>query len=160
MTHHRPQKPLNSSEKKNLKTVDLEIKQTQDEIMALFCTATKKLATSTLVEMNPPSMTSNHIRILALMCIQKNPSCLNRTGMDRLQFYKKYKEIILVSMELFNGSNNNYAEQTHVDELQLYDKLRVILSNVFHVAWEKNPTSSPLQAHRKTTGRIIRQRSS
>ena len=120
-----------------LKTVGLEIQQTKDDIIELFCKATHKLASSILVELNPHSINKKYIRILSLMCIQKNPNCLNRTGMDRVTFYETFKEHTLDELELFNGSNNNYTDQNAVDELILYDKLRLLLSNAFHVPLEK-----------------------
>ena len=122
-----------------IKTVDLEIKNTELEIKQLFCTACHKVASSLLLEKNPLSLSKKQSRNLSLLCIQAEPLQLIPTGMDRIEFYEKFQAASKdPEVDPVNGPTNLSPEdKKEVEDLQLRDKLRNLLDNIFRSPWSK-----------------------
>ena len=115
----------------------MEIEVTKFKLQNLFCTTLCKLANLLLIEKNPEAEHDKHTRILSLTCIQHHQTLLEKVHMDRPSFYAGYKTHNSDGDELFNGENIDATQAAQVNILNLRDKLRLILDNIFSVPWNQ-----------------------
>ena len=120
-----------------IETVNLEIGQNKNNIEQLFCKSCHKLAQTLLLEKNPTVLSQKNARNLSLVCIQNNPTLLTYTGMTRTTFYPHFGTVIADPTITDNGPELNSQDQQELDALQLTDKLRLLLENIFQSAWKK-----------------------
>lgn len=96
-----------------------------------------KLASSTLLEKNPHSLSKTHIRVLSLLCMQLNAPILKHTGMERTTFHKQHKTCTNDTEAAFDGNNMKADEADEATNLNITDKLRALIENMFLVPWNK-----------------------
>ena len=120
---------------KVVKTIDLEIKQTDMEIRRLYNHTVLKLAQLFLYENDPQLDLTHHPRTLALWSVNDGEKILPEGNVTRNIFFQDFKTFHNCQQPLFDPTSANATQKLEIKDL--ISKMALYCHYIFPNAWSK-----------------------